>query len=104
MKWDIHPQNYRPVVFQDRAAGVMFLTRSTIETKKTIEWKDGKEYPLYNVDISAASHPFYTGKQMFVDTAGRIEKFRTKFGSDYSQQPTKAKGKKKANEPEWDEE
>ena len=103
MKWEIHPQNYRPVVFQDRAAEIMFLTRSTIETKKTITWKDGKEYPLYNVDISSGSHPFYTGKQMFVDTAGRIEKFRTKFGSDYSQKPKKAKKAKKQAE-EWDEE
>jgi len=103
MKWAIHPQNYRPVVFQDRAAGIMFLTRSTIETKKTIEWKDGKEYPLYNVDISSASHPFYTGKQMFVDTAGRIEKFRTKFGSDYSQKAPKKAKKAKPTE-EWDEE
>ncbi|MCA8922806.1 MAG: type B 50S ribosomal protein L31 [Planctomycetes bacterium] len=103
MKWDIHPQNYRPVVFQDRAAGISFLTRSTIETKKTVEWKDGKEYPVYNVDISSASHPFYTGKQMFVDTAGRIEKFRTKFGSDYSQKPKKDKKGKDA-ETEWDDE
>ena len=79
MKEGIHP-NYRDVVFKDEAASFAFLSRSTIETKETIVWEDGKEYPLYKLDISSASHPFYTGKQRTVDRAGRIDKFRRKFG------------------------
>tara|TARA_B100001093_G_C26225759_1_gene758022 strand:+ start:241 stop:492 length:252 start_codon:yes stop_codon:yes gene_type:complete len=79
MKEGIHP-NYREVVFRDEAANFSFLSRSTIETKETIVWEDGKEYPLYKLDISSASHPFYTGKQRTVDRAGRIDKFRRKFG------------------------
>ena len=84
MKKDIHPENYRYVVFQDVSCDYSFLTRSTIETKDTIKWEDGKEYPLYKVDISSASHPFYTGKQKIMDTEGRIEKFQKKFGSNYA--------------------
>ncbi len=79
MKEGIHP-NYREVVFKDESASFTFLSRSTIDTKDTIVWEDGKEYPLYKLDISSASHPFYTGKQKVVDRAGRIDKFRRKFG------------------------
>lgn len=82
MKKDIHP-NYRPVVFQDVSADFKFLTRSTVESKQTIKWEDGKEYPLVRVDISSASHPYYTGKQKFVDAAGRVEKFQKKFAGNY---------------------
>lgn len=82
MKPKIHPE-YHPVVFQDVSAEFAFLTRSTIKTKETIKWEDGKEYPLVKVDISSASHPFYTGKQKFIDTAGRVEKFQKKFSGDY---------------------
>ena len=82
MKEGIHPA-YRPVVFQDVSAGVSFLTRSTVKTNDKVKWEDGKEYPLVKVDISAASHPFYTGKQKFVDTAGRVEKFQKKFAGNY---------------------
>lgn len=82
MKKNTHPQ-YRPVVFQDVSAGTSFLTRSTVETRETVTWEDGAEYPLVKVDISAASHPFYTGKQKFVDTAGRVEKFQRKFAGGY---------------------
>lgn len=82
MKKDIHPE-YRPVVFQDVSANEAFLTRSTAKTKQTIKWEDGEEYPLVRVDISAFSHPFFTGKQKFVDTAGRVEKFQRKFAGDY---------------------
>jgi len=82
MKKDIHPK-YRPVVFQDVSADFKFLTRSTLESKQTIKWEDGKEYPLIKVDISSASHPFYTGKQKFVDAAGRVEKFQKKFAGNY---------------------
>ena len=80
MKKDIHPKNYRLVVFQDSSCDYSFITQSTIETSETIKWEDGKEYPLYKLDISSASHPFYTGKQKVVDRAGRIDKFRRKFG------------------------
>ncbi len=78
MREDIHPQ-YRPVVFRDTASGTMFLTRSTVETKETVKYEDGNEYPLFDVEISSASHPFYTGKQKLVDTAGRVERFRRKY-------------------------
>ena len=78
MKKDIHP-NYRYVVFQDQSANFSFLTRSTIETRETIKWEDGNEYPLYKVDISSASHPFYTGKQKIVDSEGRVERFMRKY-------------------------
>ncbi len=80
MKAGIHPQAYREVVFQDTAANFAFLTRACIETDETIEWEDGKTYPLYKLDISSASHPFYTGKQRIVDTAGRVERFRRRYG------------------------
>lgn len=83
MKQGIHPENYRPVVFQDKSADFAFLTRSTIETSNTIKWEDGNEYPVVNVEISSASHPFFTGKQKFVDTAGRVEKFQRKFAGNY---------------------
>ena len=83
MKKDIHP-NYRQVVFKDVSGDFAILTRSTMETKETIKWEDGNEYPLITVDISSASHPFYTGKQKVMDTEGRIEKFRKKFGSSYA--------------------
>ncbi len=79
MKPDIHP-NYRPVVFLDQSAEVSFMTRSTVETDETIEWEDGNTYPLYKVEISAASHPFFTGTMRIVDTAGRVERFERRFG------------------------
>ena len=79
MKPDIHP-NYRPVVFQDTSSDLQFLTQSTIETSDTIEWEDGNTYPLAKVEISSASHPFYTGKQILVDTTGRVERFRRRYG------------------------
>ena len=107
MKHAIHHQGYRPVVFRDKGSDYAFLTRSTIETKgKTMVWTDGEEYPCYDLEISSASHPFYTGKQRFVDAAGRIEKFRRKYGTDYSQKPKKAKKDAPAAKPEedWDEE
>jgi large subunit ribosomal protein L31 len=83
MKKDIHPKNYRAVVFQDKSADFKFLTRSAIESDATIKWEDGNEYPLVNVEISSASHPFFTGKQKFVDTAGRVERFQRKFQGNY---------------------
>ena len=82
MKSDIHPE-YRQVVFRDVNADVSFLTRSTVSSKETIQWEDGNEYPLVKVDISSASHPFFTGKQKFLDAAGRVEKFNKKFSGNY---------------------
>lgn len=77
MKKEIHP-DYRDVVFKDAASGTLFLTRSTVATSETIEY-EGKKYPLFQVEISSASHPFYTGKQQIVDTTGRVERFRKKY-------------------------
>jgi large subunit ribosomal protein L31 len=79
MKQDIHPENYREVVFKDVGADTAWLTRSTVKTERTITWEDGKEYPLYTVEISSASHPHYTGKQKFVDSEGRVERFQKKY-------------------------
>ncbi|AZZ38766.1 type B 50S ribosomal protein L31 [Acidipropionibacterium jensenii] len=79
MKNGIHP-DYRPVVFRDISAGMSFLTRSTANSQKSIEWEDGNTYPVIDVDISSASHPFYTGKAKVIDTAGRVEKFNRRYG------------------------
>jgi len=79
MKNDIHPKDYRLVVFKDISNEYAFLTRSPVKTKETIVWEDGMEYPLVKLEISHTSHPFYTGKIKLVDTAGRVDKFRQKF-------------------------
>lgn len=79
MKKDIHPENYRFVVFKDMSNEEMFLTKSCVNTKETIVYEDGVEYPLYKLEISSSSHPFYTGKVKLVDTAGRIDKFNTRY-------------------------
>ena len=79
MKKDIHPQEYLPVVFKDPSADYSFLTRSTVQTDRTVTWDDGKEYPLYMLAISSKSHPFYTGSNSLVDTEGRVEKFKKKY-------------------------
>ena len=79
MKKDIHPENYRFCVFKDISNGYAFLTRSCAESKETVKWEDGKEYPLIKLDISHTSHPYYTGKLKLVDTAGRVDKFRSRY-------------------------
>jgi large subunit ribosomal protein L31 len=79
MKEGIHP-NYRDVLFLDTSCDFGFVTRSTVSTSEKMTWKDGKEYPLYKLDISSESHPFYTGKHKIVDTAGRVDKFRKRYG------------------------
>ena len=79
MKKDIHPKNYRLVVFKDMSNDYAFLCKSTVQTKDTIQWEDGNEYPLVKLEISSASHPFFTGKVKFVDTAGRVDKFMSKY-------------------------
>ena len=80
MKKDVHPENYRYVVFQDLSCDYSFLTRSTVETKETTKI-DGVEYPLFKLEISRTSHPYYTGKSKLVDTAGRVDKFRSKYAN-----------------------
>jgi large subunit ribosomal protein L31 len=79
MKKGIHPENYRFVVFKDMSNGTSFLSSSTTPSRETVEWEDGNEYPLVKLEISNTSHPFYTGKNVLVDTAGRIEKFRKRY-------------------------
>jgi large subunit ribosomal protein L31 len=78
MKADIHPE-YREVVFQDVTSDFKFLTRSTISSKETVKWEDGNEYPLVKVEISSATHPFYTGQNKIMDTSGRIDKFKKRY-------------------------
>ena len=79
MRKDIHPE-YREVLFHDKSMDYYFIVRSTLQTDETKEWEDGKTYPYCVLDISSASHPFYTGKQKLVDTGGRVDKFRKRFG------------------------
>jgi large subunit ribosomal protein L31 len=79
MKSGIHPKEYRTVVFKDISNDKAILTKSCANTKETIVWEDGKEYPLVKMEISSFSHPFFTGKMKFIDTAGRIDKFNKKF-------------------------
>ena len=79
MKSEIHPSNYRLVVFKDMSNGEQFLTKSCVDTKETVKYEDGNEYPVYKLEISSSSHPFYTGKLNFVDTAGRIDKFDKRY-------------------------
>ncbi len=78
MKKGIHPE-YRDVVFLDTSSDYSFMTKSTMTSDETIKWEDGNEYPLIKVEVSSASHPFYTGKKLFVDTAGRVEKFNKRY-------------------------
>jgi large subunit ribosomal protein L31 len=78
MKKDIHPESHRMVIFHDNASGSRFLIGSTVETEKTDTWEDGKEYPVAYVDVSSASHPFYTGQEKVMDTAGRVERFKAR--------------------------
>ena len=79
MKSEIHPKEYRFVVFQDISCNYSFQTKSTVETKEKIKWEDGKEYPLFKMEISDKSHPYFTGKQNLLDTTGRIEKYKQKY-------------------------
>lgn len=77
-KKDLHPKDYRYVVFSDEAAGFSFLTKSTAISEETIKWTDGKEYPLVKVQISSASHPFFTGEEKIIDTEGRVDRFKAR--------------------------
>ena len=95
MKKDIHPQDYRPVLFVDNSLGTEFVIPSTVETDEKARAKDGKEYPVFRVEISSSSHPFYTGQEKTLDTAGRVERFKQKQAKakPTSHKATKAKGK-----------
>ncbi len=95
MKKDIHPQSYRPVVFKDSASGFSFLSQSCARSRQTVTWEDGQEYPLVVLGISSASHPFYTGQQVFVDTAGRVDKFKQRLAKTKAAQKQAAGFKKK---------
>jgi large subunit ribosomal protein L31 len=79
MQKGIHPENYRPVVFKDMSVDYAFLVSSTVKTSETIEWEDGNTYPLVKLEISDKSHPFFTGKQKMLDSAGRVERFKKKY-------------------------
>lgn len=112
MKKDLHPTEYRPVVFQDDAAGFAFLTQSTAQTNDTIKWEDGNEYPLVKLHISSASHPFFTGEEKIIDTEGRVDRFKAKFAAAEARKAelaskakkTAARAEKKATKPETKEE
>lgn len=98
MKKDLHPTDYRPVVFQDDSAGFAFLTQSTAKTNDTIKWEDGKEYPLVKLHISSASHPFFTGEEKIIDTEGRVDRFKAKFAAAEARKAALANKAKKAAE------
>ena len=83
MKKEIHPKNYRLVVFKDMSNGETFMSKSTVDTKDTIKMDDGNEYPLVKLEISHTSHPFYTGKRKLVESAGRVDKFMNKYKKHY---------------------
>jgi large subunit ribosomal protein L31 len=94
MKKDIHPKNYRMVVFKDMSNETSFITRSTATSRETIKMDDGKEYPLVKLEISNTSHPFFTGKVKLVDTAGRVDKFMNRYKDHYDKK-NKSKEKEK---------
>jgi large subunit ribosomal protein L31 len=96
MKKDLHPTDYRPVVFQDDSADFAFLTQSTASTNETIKWEDGKEYPLVKVHISSASHPFFTGEEKIIDTEGRVDRFKARFAAAEARKEALANKAKKA--------
>ena len=96
MKKDLHPTDYRFVVFQDEAAGFSFLTQRTATSNETIKWEDGKEYPLVKVHISSASHPFFTGEEKIIDTEGRVDRFKARAAAAEERRKALANKAKKA--------
>lgn len=96
MKKQLHPTDYRPIVFQDEGAKFAFLTRSTATSTETIKWEDGKEYPLVKMHISSASHPFFTGEEKIIDTEGRVDRFKARFAAAESRKDALANKAKKA--------
>jgi large subunit ribosomal protein L31 len=97
MKSNLHPTDYRPVVFSDEVAGFAFLTQSTAQTTETIKWEDGNEYPLVKVHISSASHPFFTGEEKIIDTEGRVDRFKARAEAAEKRKAELAAKAKKAN-------
>lgn len=95
MKKELHPTNYRPVVFQDLNNDFSFLTRSTVATEETIKWTDGNEYPLVKVHITSASHPFFTGEERVLDIEGRVDKFKARAEAAKAARETRANAAKK---------
>lgn len=96
MKSNLHPTDYRPVVFSDEVAGFAFLTQSTAQTTETIKWEDGNEYPLVKVHISSASHPFFTGEEKIIDTEGRVDRFKSRAAAAEARKAELANKAKKA--------
>ena len=96
MKSNLHPTDYRPVVFSDDVAGFAFLTQSTAQTNETIKWEDGNEYPLVKTHISSASHPFFTGEEKIIDTEGRVDRFKNRFAAAEARKAELANKAKKA--------
>jgi large subunit ribosomal protein L31 len=96
MKTQLHPKDYRYVVFQDEQADFAFLTRSTASSSETVKWEDGKEYPLIKTHISSASHPFFTGEEKIIDTEGRVDRFKARFAAAESRKEALASKAKKA--------
>ena len=97
MKKNLHPENYRFVVFSDEVAGFAFLTQSTADSKETIKWEDGNEYPLVKMHISSASHPFFTGEEKIIDTEGRVDRFAARMKAAEERKAALAAKAKKAN-------
>ncbi|MBI4088094.1 type B 50S ribosomal protein L31 [Candidatus Kaiserbacteria bacterium] len=95
MKKEIHPAEYRQVIFEDSTSGKRFLIGSTVDTSKTDKWEDGKEYPVFQVEISSASHPFYTGTAKTIDTAGRVDKFKKRSAAAKAKADTAGSAKKR---------
>jgi len=96
MKSNLHPTDYRPVVFSDEVAGFAFLTQSTAQTTETVKWEDGNEYPLVKVHISSASHPFFTGEEKIIDTEGRVDRFKNRAAAAEARKKELANKAKKA--------
>jgi large subunit ribosomal protein L31 len=96
MQKEIHPKEYRPVIFIDNSNGAQFLISSTIKSKETAKWTDGKEYPVAHVEISSASHPFYTNQEKTLDSAGRVEKFKSRQSKSLSKNVASKASAKKA--------
>lgn len=97
MKKDLHPTDYRPVVFQDDSADFAFLTKSTAKTSDTIKWEDGNTYPLVKMHISSASHPYFTGEEKIIDTEGRVDRFKARFAAAEKRREALANKAKKAS-------
>lgn len=97
MKKSLHPDDYRPVVFEDLNNGFRFLTRSTVKTDDTTKWEDGNEYPLLKVHITSASHPFFTGEERILDIEGRVDKFKARAAAGAAAKEKRAASAKKAS-------